>query len=685
MICSRNLLRDYQKEMIARIREEWNRHRSVMAQMPTGTGKTLVLATIVGDVVSSRAGKVLVVAHRRELISQIRETVDAFRSFASLRMTAEKNMDDIRVESIQTVARRIDSTFNFIPDLVIIDEAHHALAKTYRVLWEKWPEAKFLGLTATPYRLNGAGFTDLFDTLVTSESIVQFIRKGVLSEFDYVSLPSDSKEWLLIDSLQKRGADGDYQVKEMDAVLNKLQSIERLYQSVREYADGKKGIVYAISIGHAKNIASFYVEQGIKAATIDSRTPRMERKRLVDEFKNGTVQVLVNVDIFSEGFDCPDVEFIQMARPTLSLAKYLQQVGRGLRKSDGKEKCILIDNVGLCRVFGLPTQEWDWERMFRGELELKAWQDVDTGLWGLRRGREKLTEAVFVTVFDIKEEWAAVRLKNNRCGLVDEAGNVIWQISNGQTLKFDKHHFLFIGMKGNKESCLDLLSWRMYDSAPEVRRYGKYELLKVRHQCFSRTRTVHISKVDFESMLVSVKDFYLSIYEGPGRMFCLLEGDNEECYSVYRKLQDGSLVVADKDGTFYHAAKGREKECIGSDWKACLERIGQLEEAVIANQSAKEEAKKRKILEGYREAIPFQVGLKWGLKVGNRITVPPIYRNVKHPIGKYCAVEMNYGQWGVITIDGTVLVEPKYPEVTIEENGRVVLTSVTGKKETVRL
>ena len=290
-----------------------------------------------------------------------------------------------------------------------------------------------------------------------------------------------------------------------------------------------------------------------------------------------------------------------------------------------------------------------------------------------------------MTVFDTQGEWAAVRLKNNRCAWVDEAGHILWQQANVQTLKFDKHHFLLIGREGNKEACLDLLSKRVYESVPELRRYGKYELLKVRHQCFSRTRTVYTSQVDFESMLVAVRDFYLSIYEGPGRMFCLLEGDNEECYSVCRKLQDGSLVISDKSGKFYHAVKGREKECIGSDWKACLEKIGQLEGDIIANQSAQEEAKKRKILEGYREAIPYQAGLKWGLKVGNRITVPPIYRNVKHPIGKYCAVEMNYGQWGVITIDGTVLVEPKYPEVAIEENGRVVLTSVTGKKETVRL
>ena len=430
-------LRDYQQEIITRVHQAWNQHRSVMVQMPTGTGKTHVLASIV----SAFSGRVLIVAHRVELIEQIRGTI------LKLKIKNEK----LRIESIQTVSRRIN-TFDFQPDLIIIDEAHHALAKTYRILWEKWPEARFLGLTATPCRMNRMGFTDLFDTLVTSWSIAEFIRKGVLSAFDYVSIRPDSVEQQLIDSLQKRGADGDYQVKEMDAVLNKQPSIERLYRSIVTFAPGKKGIVYAISIDHARRIADYYQQQGIPTVAIDSKTPREERKRMVEEFKDGKVQVMVNVDVFSEGFDCPDVEFVQLARPTLSLAKYLQQVGRGLRSSVGKVSCMLIDNVGLCQVFGLPVQAWSWERMFRGELTgkcirevqpregtryaaclcenapvqdigvglvishetlleklneldvapmvvekvagLKAWQDAETSLWGLKRGREKVTKAV---------------------------------------------------------------------------------------------------------------------------------------------------------------------------------------------------------------------------------------------------------------------------------------------------
>lgn len=168
------------------------------------------------------------------------------------------------------------------------------------------------------------------------------------------------------------GADGDYQVKEMDAVLNRRPGIERLYRSVRQFASGKKGMVYAISIEHARRIAEYYSRRGVNAVAVDSKTPAMERKRMVEEFRHGKIEVLVNVDVFSEGFDCPDVEFVQLARPTLSLAKYLQQVGRGLRRSEGKEACMLIDNVGLYRIFGLPTQRWNWDAMFRGRMAGKG-------------------------------------------------------------------------------------------------------------------------------------------------------------------------------------------------------------------------------------------------------------------------------------------------------------------------
>ena len=732
-------LRDYQQEIITRIHRAWSQHRSVMVQMPTGTGKTHVLASIV----SAFSGRVLIVAHRIELIEQIQTTIH------KLKIENEK----LKIESIQTVSRRIDF-FDFQPNLIIIDEAHHALAKTYRILWEKWPQAKFLGLTATPCRMNRVGFTDLFDTLVTSWSIAEFIRKGVLSAFDYVSIRPDSMEQQLIDALQKRGADGDYQVKEMDAVLNKQPSIERLYRSMVQFAHGKKGMVYAISIDHARKIADYYRQQGIESRAIDSKTPKEERKRMVEDFKQGRIQVLVNVDVFSEGFDCPDVEFVQMARPTLSLSKYLQQVGRGLRKSEGKVSCMLIDNVGLCQVFGLPVQAWNWERMFRGELPgkgirevqakdsvryaaciqesttapdwgvglvisheallerlneldvapvtqekaavLRAWKDEETELWGLKRGREKVTDAVYVRVFDIKEGMAAVRFRNNECGLVDEAGRVLWKVNGCAWMKMGPHQLLTVEKGGNERLYVDLCNLHVYTEEPEVKRYGAFELLKVKNIGYSRTQRRYASQVDFVNLSIVDKGFLLSIGEGMGaawvpgqKAVCLLKGDMEEYYYLYRWLPDGSAVIADCMGRYYRVTQAGEKDYIGSDagseWSRCLAEIDKIELRMIREREADEARKKQEIYDDCLNAVPYQSGMKWGLKVGKRITVPPIYRCVQHPVGKYCVVEKNYSQWGIIAIDGMILVEPKYPKVSIEKNGTALLTQVTGKQMTIKL
>ena len=154
--------------------------------------------------------------------------------------------------SIQWLSKHYDEIEEEPGMMIVIDEAHHALAKTYKGMWDRFPKAKFLGLTATPCRLNGKGFTDLFDVLVQSWSVPEFISKGRLATYDFVSIKSDGVTQRLIDSLQKRGADGDYQNKEMDMLLNKKPSIERLYQSLEEFGKDRKGIVYAINISHAQ-------------------------------------------------------------------------------------------------------------------------------------------------------------------------------------------------------------------------------------------------------------------------------------------------------------------------------------------------------------------------------------------------------------------------------------------------
>ena len=431
---------DYQEDMKERIEKAFESHQSVMVQMPTGTGKTILLAEVVkseklkgknpdGEKSEKLKGKnpcVWIVVHRRELVEQIKETLakqldsSLFTFHSSLHLdfsllTFHSSL--IKVFSIQWLSKHYHE-LEEKPSLIIIDEAHHAVAKTYKEVMDAYPEAKKLGLTATPCRLTKRGFTDLFDVLLQSWSVKKFIADGWLSLYDYMSIREDSEDWRLVNSLKKRGADGDFSLREMSEKLNVQPSIERLCDTVMRYAANKKGITYAIDIAHAERIAQYYREHGLNAVAISSKTPPEERKQIIERFKNtncheierdsntnyhelptnchelssncrqfktqnscsgkrlyepsAKLKILITVDLFGEGFDCPDVEFIQLARPTLSLAKYLQQVGRGMRVFEGKKYCLILDNVGLYRLFGLPSDDRDWQAMFEGRVAGKG-------------------------------------------------------------------------------------------------------------------------------------------------------------------------------------------------------------------------------------------------------------------------------------------------------------------------
>ena len=371
-------LYDYQVEMGERIDAAFKSCQSVMVQMPTGTGKTYLLASVVyGEIEQSNKANVWIVVHRRELVEQIEETLGKFwemlneNSDTTSSLLLETNR--IKVMSIQWLSRHYKE-LEEQPSLIVIDEAHHAVAKTYAEVMNAYSKAKKLGVTATPCRLRKRGFTDLFDMLLMSWTTKRFIATGRLSLYDYMSIKADSEDQRRIFGLTQRGADGDFSLKEMSEKLDVRPSIERLCDTVLRYAADKKGITYAIDIAHAEHIAEEYRQHGIKAVAISSKTPKEERRGIIEVFKetkNG-IQVLVNVDLFGEGFDCPDVEFIQLARPTLSLAKYLQQVGRGMRVFEGKKYCLILDNVGLYRLFGLPSDDRDWQAMFEGRIAGKG-------------------------------------------------------------------------------------------------------------------------------------------------------------------------------------------------------------------------------------------------------------------------------------------------------------------------
>lgn len=428
---------------------------SVMVQMPTGTGKTYVMAALIQE--ADVKGEVWVVAHRRELVEQMEHTLDKFGvKYAEAKNVERWSKSKIRVMSIQWLTRYIKHV-RTQPALIIIDEAHDAMAPSYQELWTFFPEAQRVGFTATPCRMQRTRFTKLFDVLLKSWSIDRFIKEGRLSLYDYVVINRFSDEQHTIDTFEKRGADGDYQINEMDEKMNNVPKIMRLYESIERYAKGKKGIVYAINIKHAKNIAAYYSYRGLRAVAIDSKTPSVQRAQMVEDFREGNLDCLVNVNLFDEGFDCPDVEYIQMARPTLSLSKYMQMIGRGLRVHPQKKMCVLIDNVGLYRTFGLPNSNRNWDKMFDGilagrgsydilqrfnrhtdnDMEIVAhhsklanqkqyYENVEpyekNGRWGLRSGDAIVLSPVYMMIEPFVGDYSAYMLAPNRWGVLKKTG-----------------------------------------------------------------------------------------------------------------------------------------------------------------------------------------------------------------------------------------------------------------------
>ena len=367
-------LRQHQAEAKDKIFKAWRSNASVMLQMPTGTGKTYLFTSIIKDLLRTykearKEINILVVAHRTELIDQISVTLTRFGiPHGFIQGAREQHFwRRVQVGSIMSLLTEKNylNTQRQRFDYIIVDEAHHSLAETYTRLFNLFPDAKKLGVTATPWRFNNESFLKLYQALIPSRQISWFIDQGILSDFDYVSIKPDSEIQRLVDKT-KIAQTGDFINADLDTTFNNMRIRSKLYESYKRFAPGRKGIIYAINRAHALKIAELYSRHNVNAVAIDCETPKCERQSIIERFKQGDIKVLVNVDIFTEGFDCPDVSFIQLARPTKSLALYLQQVGRGLRISAGKERTIILDNVGLYNYFGLPDANRDWQYYFKG-------------------------------------------------------------------------------------------------------------------------------------------------------------------------------------------------------------------------------------------------------------------------------------------------------------------------------
>ena len=652
----------------------------------------------------------------------------------------------IKAVSIQWLSKHYDE-IEEEPGMIVIDEAHHALAKTYKEMWERFPKAKFLGLTATPCRLNGKGFTDLFDVLVQSWDVPEFISKGRLATYDFVSIKSDGVTQRLIDSLQKRGADGDYQNKEMDMLLNKKPSIERLYQSFEEYGKNRKGIVYAINISHAQKIMELYQEHGIKVVAIDSKTPALERQADIEAFRKGDIQVLVNVDIFSEGFDCPDVEFVQLARPTLSLAKYLQMVGRGLRVAKGKKNCVIIDNVGLYRVFGLPSQVWNWNAMFEGKLKVGKKKETpkerdfflmygkqettpvsqDSEMMMVMSHEELMQSLKYREFVDCNDDFAIVKLNDGKITVVNRQGEQVIEPGNYYDMKFLQGNILSYRPRRKTVCYYDLLARVVIDEdihakdAPEVITINKWEF--VEYNGLFRSRTYEYFALPFRPSQYDLWNCgYYLIYNfqcsttsgcqvwvynendaGSMRMYkensekaCFLRGDHTHVYWLCADLYDSGIVVMDSHEDYYFVDSSLKKTYIGcnhpktesENLMVAIPRLGKQVYDMEMKRRKKQEEQELLLLHEKSEAGSvelYQAGKKWGLKMDGKVVVPPLYHSISQPVGAYCAFEQMPRHWGIMNLKGKVIVDAKYEKVEVLANGKAVVTSITGKTQTVNL
>lgn len=399
------VLRPHQIEAKAKIFEAWNKYDSVMLQMPTGTGKTYLFTSLINDIINTyklahKDIKILIVAHRTELLDQISATLNKFGISHGFIQGAREQYLWKRVQVGSIMSLLTDKNYYNVCrqkfDYIIVDEAHHSLADTYIRLFGLFPNAKKLGVTATPWRLNHESFLSLYQYLIVSPQISWFINNNLLSDFDYVSIKQNSEVQRLVDKSEVVST-GDFSNVDLDNTFNNQRIRSKLYESYLQFANGRKGIIYAINKCHAAKIAELYNSHGVKAMAIDCDTPRDMRQEMISAFKSGEISVLVNVDIFTEGFDCPDVNFIQLARPTKSLALYLQQVGRGLRIVEGKKKTIILDNVGLYNYFGLPDANRKWQYHFEGHEDVehisRGSQDRDSfGMAELEFAESKFSE-----------------------------------------------------------------------------------------------------------------------------------------------------------------------------------------------------------------------------------------------------------------------------------------------------
>jgi uncharacterized protein (TIGR02145 family) len=367
-------LRPYQIGMVKKIMDEFETKQSCMCQMPTGTGKTEVFCEIIKQYLEkNRNKKVLILVHRVELLRQIksrllkRVNINAGTINSDGLTNYERNVIIGMVASVERRIKKTGQSLDFTNSLLIIDEAHHSNANTYLSIIESalaLGKSKLLGVTATPARLDGKKLSDIYDTLLVSPSLRWFIEKKYLSKIRYFGI-----RHLDLENIQIAKLTGDYDLKSASTVMRSERVLAETFTSYINFAYGKKTLIFCVDVAHAQEVKERFFQNGIDCDIIDSNTSDSRRFDIVNEFKSSQGGVLINVLIFTEGFDCPDIEVVILARPTQSITLYLQMVGRVTRISEGKNCSIILDNAANYKIHGLPTSNYNWVEMFSNPNE----------------------------------------------------------------------------------------------------------------------------------------------------------------------------------------------------------------------------------------------------------------------------------------------------------------------------
>jgi len=349
------MLRDYQIAAIEGLRNLYreNKKKPILV-LPTGAGKTVVF-TKIAYLMSNQMRDVLILVHRVELIKQTVAKLEAINVKHSV-IHPDYERAPIRervvVASVQTLSRNIPE--DLIPDLIIIDEAHHATAKTYKKIIETIKPRWLLGVTATPSRLDGNGLADIFDSMFIGATIKELIEKNYLVKprvFSTINIPD-------LSTVKK--SRGDYQTDAIAQLFNTAKITGDAVQHYKQLANGKRAVVFCVNVKHADQVAQQFNDEGIAAKSINGELKPAERARAIQELTDGTIKILTSCEVISEGTDIPAVEVAILLRPTASQNLYLQQVGRVLRPAPGKDSAIILDHVGNCHRFGLPEEDRLW-------------------------------------------------------------------------------------------------------------------------------------------------------------------------------------------------------------------------------------------------------------------------------------------------------------------------------------